>query len=548
MQSEFSCNLKIRRALISVSDKTGISELAKALAISGTELIASSGTTKVLRESGLRVIPIEKITGNPEAFQGRMKTLSFQICSGILYRRGHEQDEVDLKKLNILPVDCVIVNFYPFQRKLDQLREEITKANKKSKRRLSEEAILSLIEEIDIGGPTLVRAAAKNFPHVLVITKREQYKKVIQELNTNGSISLSLVQSCTRVAWEVVLEYDRTIAQIFGMRRTLDLKYGENPHQSAYIEYDLDGPVLWGEPLTHADISYNNILDLSACYSVASDLMRLEPESTHVVIVKHNNPAGVASVPRTYHQAQKLALQRAWEGDPVSAFGGVILFSDELEENTAQWLSDKFIELVSSPGLTKDHPALLQMLTKRKNLKALAIKKIKGDEDLFSISVPGGRLYQKTDQTVLEDLKPVTLQKWPKEKERLARFGIAVCRALKSNAIAIVREVPKEAGGEAGCFQLVGAGQGQPNRVDALVRLAIPRARIVLETIGGVLSDCVLVSDAFFPFRDSVDQASREGIRWIVQPGGSIKDAETVSACDEHGIAMVFTGVRHFRH
>ncbi|MBI3534788.1 MAG: hypothetical protein HY072_04805, partial [Deltaproteobacteria bacterium] len=197
MQSEFSCNLKIRRALISVADKTGISELAKALATSGTELIASSGTTKVLRESGLRVIPIEKITGNPEAFQGRMKTLSFQICSGILYRRGHEQDEGDLKKLNILPVDCVVVNFYPFQRKLDQLREEITKANKKSKRRLSEEAILSLIEEIDIGGPTLVRAAAKNFPHVLVITKREQYKKVIQELNTKGSISLSLIQSCT---------------------------------------------------------------------------------------------------------------------------------------------------------------------------------------------------------------------------------------------------------------------------------------------------------------------------------------------------------------
>ncbi len=537
MQNE----LKIRRALLSVSDKTDLPELARALVKCGTEIVATGNTAQILKEGGIKTTPIQKLTGNPEAFGGRMKTLSYQILSGILYRRGVEEDEKDRESLGIVPIDCVVVNFYPFQSALQKMSLD---GEKNKKRSLTHEQLKTLVEEVDIGGPTLVRAGAKNSPHVLVLTHPDQYKKIIDELEAKGTLCTETIESCARAAWECVSEYDQTISRIFGKKRVMDLKYGENPHQSAAIEYYRNSPIAWGEPLTQADLSYNNILDLSSAYSLACDLLEMDPHSSHVVIVKHNNPIGVASVPKTDSLAQKKALMWAWEGDPVSAFGGVVLFSDELEEQTAAWLSDKFVELVASPGLTKDHPALLQMLTKRKNLKALRVRRMKDDSPEFSISVPGGRLLQKSDRTLNEPLKSVTHLKWPVEKEKLARFGIAVCRALKSNAIALVREVP----GESDCFQLVGAGQGQPNRVDALQRLAIPRALDVLKTMGGSLKDCVLVSDAFFPFRDSVDQAHAAGIKYIVQPGGSIKDAESVVACDEHAMSMVFTGVRHFRH
>jgi phosphoribosylaminoimidazolecarboxamide formyltransferase/IMP cyclohydrolase len=530
--------LKIRRALLTVSDKEGIVDLAQALSASGTELVATGRTAAVLIEAGLKIIPIEQISGSPEAFQGRMKTLSFPVCSGILYRRGDASDAADLAQLKIQGIDCVVVNFYPFEKAA--ARPGATRE--------------SLIEEVDIGGPTLVRAAAKNAPDVLVLTAPSQYAEVIRELRQSGSIDPATAHACASQAWDRVLSYDVAIAERLGTpglsgpgagtagTHQLSLRYGENPHQKGLLDFDPNGPIDWGTRLTSTELSYNNILDLSAAYALASDLAELEPASSGVVVVKHNNPCGVALIPKAVPHAQKTALLRAWEGDPVSAFGGVLVFTEALEEETASWLSEKFVELVSAPGLNAQDAGLKTLLSRRKNLKAVPIRRFGGVASESTVVVPGGVLHQSTDLGTHETLKSVTKRAWPVSKDRLGRFGIAVCRSLKSNAIAIVRELSD------GGLQLVGAGQGQPNRVEALKALAIPRAESVLNHSGGHIEQTVMVSDAFFPFRDTVDAAHEAGIEAIIQPGGSIKDAESIAACDEHGMMMAFTGVRHFRH
>ncbi len=524
--------LKVRRALLSVSDKEGIVELAQSLANAGAELVATGQTAKVLIEAGLKVVPIEEISGSPEAFQGRMKTLSFPVCSGILYRRKNAQDESDLENLRFQPIDCVVVNFYPFEKAASQFGQPggITRQE--------------LIEQVDIGGPTLVRAAAKNSPDVLVLTSPAQYTQVIGELEKSSQVAPQTVEACAATAWERVLSYDAAIARELGDRGKRVLRYGENPHQKGYLEFDLQSPIHWENSLTSTELSYNNILDVSAAYALASDLIEIAPDSTGVVIVKHNNPCGVALVPRSHSGAQKHALIQAWAGDPVSAFGGVLVFTDPIQDEVAQWLSQYFVELVAAPGLDLESLALKNLTTKRKKLKALGIRSFQATPIESSIGVPGGRLFQTTDQGTHETFKSVTQIPWPEEKTQLARFGVAVCRSLKSNAIAIVREVPLATG----TLQLVGAGQGQPNRVDALKILAVPRAQNVLRASEGELGDCVMVSDAFFPFRDTVDSAHDAGLRWIVQPGGSQKDAESIDACNENGMSMVFTGIRHFKH
>jgi phosphoribosylaminoimidazolecarboxamide formyltransferase/IMP cyclohydrolase len=539
--------LKIRRALFTVSDKQGCVELAQALVATGTELVATGRTAQVLMDAGLKITPIEKVSGSPEAFQGRMKTLSFPVCSGILYRRGDAQDEADLKKLGIVPIDCVVVNFYPFEKAA--ATSGISRAE--------------LIEEVDIGGPTLVRAAAKNAPDVLVLTDPLQYDRVIADLKKSGGVSPELSLSCASEAWDRVLAYDEAIAGELGLTGepespgagTFKLRYGENPHQEGMLEFDPDGPIAWGAKLTSTELSYNNILDLSSAYQLASDLCEIDPGATGVVIVKHNNPCGVALVPRSLPHAQKTALLKAWEGDPVSAFGGVLVFTHALEQETAAWLAEKFIELVGAPELDVAPSAsggpLATLLAKRKNLRAVPIRRFGEAPRKSRVAVPGGVLTQSTDLGLGETLKSVTRKAWPTQKDRLGKFGIAVCRALKSNAIAIVRELPPQgesAHAGSGGFQLVGAGQGQPNRVEALKHLAVPRAENVLNHGGGRIEDTVMVSDAFFPFRDTVDAAFDAGITAIIQPGGSIKDAESIAACDEHGMMMAFTGTRHFKH
>ncbi len=535
MGSPESNVLKIRRALFTVSDKSGIVELAQALSKAGAEIVATGKTATVLRESGLKVTPIEEVSGSPEAFQGRMKTLSFPVCSGILSRRGDAGDEKDLERLKISAIDCVVVNFYPF----------VAAAAKPGLSRKE------LIEEVDIGGPTLVRAAAKNAPDVLVLTSPTQYGAVLADLSRSGTVRHETSHACAAEAWDCILQYDAAIAERLGTgAKRLALRYGENPHQTGALEVAADSPIAWPrtpeENLTATELSYNNILDLSAAYALASDLAGIDPDSTGVVIVKHNNPCGVALVPKKTADAQKQALIRAWEGDPVSAFGGVLVFTAPIEDATAEWLAPKFVELVSAPGLTRESRALTILQTKRKNLKAVGIRSLGGMPLETAVQVPGGRLIQSADTVapVSEELRSVTRAVFSQRKERLARFGIAVTRALKSNAIALVREIE-------GVLQLVGAGQGQPNRIDSLKSLAVPRALAVLQATGGTakdLGECILVSDAFFPFRDTVDTAHEFGIRWIIQPGGSIKDAESIAACDAHGISMAFTGRRHFKH
>jgi phosphoribosylaminoimidazolecarboxamide formyltransferase/IMP cyclohydrolase len=370
-------------------------------------------------------------------------------------------------------------------------------------------------------------------------------------------VSAETANACAAEAWTRILAYDEAIARRLGSRE--ELRYGENPHQKGYIEVYSDSPIGWpkteAEKLTSTELSYNNILDLSGAYGLASDLLELDPGATSVVIVKHNNPCGVASLPKK-PGAQKQALLRAWEGDPVSAFGGVLVFTDPIENDTASWLAERFVELVAAPGLAKGGPALTTLVAKRKNLKAVPIHRFGGQPRETAVDVPGGKLIQSSDLGVKEQLTSKTKRQFPSSKDKLARFGIAVCRALKSNAIALVREVP-----DGGGLQLVGAGQGQPNRVEALERLAVPRANRVLaeaspelaqqqgtEESGASLGEVVLVSDAFFPFRDTVDAAHAAGVRYIIQPGGSIKDQDSIAAADEHGIAMAFTGIRHFRH
>lgn len=524
--------MKIRKALLSVSDKTDITLLGKALAQAGAELIATGKTAKVLEEAGLTITPIEKVSGSPEAFQGRMKTLSFPVCSGILYRRGNEKDEGDLKKLNITPIDCVVVNFYPFE-------EAIEGARKKGEVKRDE-----LIEQIDIGGPTLVRSAAKNSPDTLVVTDPSQYSEIIEELESNGKVSKELALKCSARAWDRVEEYDRSIASEFGEKKTKTLRYGENPHQRARLVYDEDSPLAWDEALTTQELSYNNILDLTAAYSLAVELKALNPQATGVVVVKHNNPCGVALIPHGVENAQKLALKRAWDGDPVSAFGGVLVFTDPIGEECAQWLAERFVEVVAAPELTLKSSALEILTEKRKKLKAVRVRRFGDLPKTQTVDVPGGKLFQSSDLGMNETLESVTKTAFPAQREDLARFGIAVCRALKSNSIALVREIQTLEG----AFQLVGAGQGQPNRVEALKALAVPRAQKVLNDSEGTLSDCILISDAFFPFRDTVDVAAGAGVTAIIQPGGSIKDKDSIAACNELGIAMAFTGVRHFRH
>jgi phosphoribosylaminoimidazolecarboxamide formyltransferase/IMP cyclohydrolase len=528
--------LKIRRALFTVSDKAGIVDLARALHKTGTEIVATGKTATVLQEAGIPIVPIEKITGTPEAFQGRMKTLSFQVCSGLLYRRDDAKDEADLKKLGIQPIDCAVVNFYPFEKTLADMKA----SGKHSKK--------DLIEQVDIGGPTLVRAAAKNAPDVLILTDPVQYADVIGELDAKGTVSHELAHEAASHAWTKIHEYDRAIFEELGEAARVGLKYGENPHQKGWLEVCPNSPLDWRNLAAGTELSYNNILDLSAVYRLLSELRASYPDASSCVIVKHNNPCGVAVVPRgtagTREQDQKLALLKAWEGDPVSAFGGVLAFTDPLAASTAEWLSERFVEVVAAPGLIAGDPTLDLLLKKRKNLRAVTIRSFEISEAPLRTTVVGGTLAQDPDQTLDDEIRPVTEKTWPEEKRALGRFGILVCRALKSNAVILVRTCVDRPE----VFQLVGAGQGQPNRVEALKWLAIPRARNVLQATGGVIGDCIFVSDAFFPFRDTVDESAQAGIRWIIQPGGSIKDQESIAASNQHGVAMAFTGRRHFRH
>lgn len=513
-------SLKINRALLSVSDKTGLVELAQSMQRAGVELYASGGTYRTLQEAGISCRLAEELADTPEAFQGRMKTLSFKIFSGLLARRQDPKDKLDWERLNIKLLDAVVVNFYPFDKNIDK---NLTRSER--------------IELIDIGGPALVRAAAKNAPDVLVLTSPSQYPEVVEQLNSAACVDDETALKAAAQAWDMVAAYDLSIQSVFGSQ-VKSLRYGENPHQKASLRVAPNSPLNWDCPLTGSELSYNNIVDLSSAYFLARDLKTAFPDRTSVVIVKHNNPCGVASVLKTTPSAQMRALEKAWKCDPISAFGGVLIFTDKIDQEVLSYFESRFVELVAAPELAASD--LKNILNQRKNLKAVTVRHWDAESSHMQMSVAGGVLTQSLDQQLEEPLKGVTEATWPSSLNALAHFGVFCNKLLKSNSVCLVHEDQDKD------YCMVGAGQGQPNRVEAMQKLAIPRAQAV--TNKAILDDCVLISDAFFPFRDSVDVAASVGIRYIVQPGGSIKDSAIIAACNEHRIAMALTGYRHFRH
>jgi phosphoribosylaminoimidazolecarboxamide formyltransferase/IMP cyclohydrolase len=518
---------KIERAIISVSDKEGISNFAKGLKEFDIEILSTGGTAKRLRDGGLDVTEISDFTGSPEILGGRVKTLHPKIHGGILALRGDETHEKEMKENGIEPIDMVIVNLYPF--------EEVIK---------KEDADLGeAIENIDIGGPTLLRAAAKNYQHVTLVTDPEDYKDILKELKKNkGAISPETNFRLAVKAFSYVARYDAAISNYLGglekdggknkfpatitmhLEKKMKLRYGENPHQegSFYVLPEVSEPCISNSAqLQGKELSLNNIYDTDAALEAVKDF-----SETACVIVKHNNPCGVAT-----DESVVNAFLKAKACDPVSAFGGIVAFNKDVDEVTASELANIFLEVVIAPGYSEK---ALEVLSSKGNLRVMKTPPLKNDTSpgLDFKKVVGGALIQDRDTGVNDDFRnmKVETKRQPTDEELEAlKFAWKVCKHVKSNAIVFARN-----------GQTVGIGAGQMSRVDS-VKIATFKA--VMPTVGSVMA-----SDAFFPFRDGIDEAAKAGITAIVQPGGSIRDKEIIAAADEHGMAMVFTGVRHFKH
>ncbi len=517
----------IKKALLSVYDKNGLLPVAHALMNKGVEIYASGGTYRYLVDQKIVVTPVQTLTKNPEAFGGRMKTISFQIGSGLLYQREKVEDCHEAKTLGIEAIDLVICNFYPFK--------EVAKKN------YSLES--DLIEQIDIGGPMMVRAAAKNSQAVMVLTDPGQYQDFLFEFEQfQGATSLKLRQHFALWAFQQTSEYDQMVSQELMKRwmpETTTLRYGENPHQNAHFFPHLKEKKSFAhsEILGGKALSYNNWLDAEAAWKVASELNNTcnNFKNYSVVIVKHANPCGAAMA---FDQVQ--ALQWAWQADAVSAFGSVICFDQPLTIDSAKWLAEKFIEIVIAPDYSAE---ALKILQNKKNLRILktALKKSHENETVMR-SIHGALLMQAEDEGEDNEFQVVTKKPFLKELFPLAHFGLAINKYLKSNAISLVKEMnPHE-------YLMLGAGMGQPNRIDSITRLAIPRAKNFFGPDCLKDQKVILISDAFFPFPDSITVCHDHGIHSIVQPGGSIKDPEVIAECDRLNIAMALTHRRHFRH
>lgn len=516
---------KIHRALVSVSDKSGLSDFVRRLEGHGIEVLSTGGTSKLLRADGLAVRDVADLTGFPEMLDGRVKTLHPKVHGGIL---GIRSDEIHLKQMTehgIEPIDLVVVNLYPFEKTVAKPGVERNEA----------------IENIDIGGPAMIRSAAKNHTDVAVVVDVEDYSKVADELDRlNGSLSLELRSELALKAFRHTSAYDRAISRYLAgdaekdlpdrfdltLEKVQALRYGENPHQRAAL-YRIanlkETGVSQAEKLQGKELSYNNLLDSDAAWDLLCDLQALEPTLVTCVIIKHTNPCGVgvADTPLAAFQAAKAT-------DPVSAFGGIIAFSQEIDRDTAEAIAELFAEVIIVPGLSADAS---EVLSARKNLRVLRISGSESSTRVDLRRISGGILVQDHDQQVIdqESLKVVT-ERAPTDDERKAlEFAWVICKHVKSNAIVYARR-----------GQLVGVGAGQMSRVDS-VKLGALKAQLPLD-------GCVLASDAFFPFRDGLDEAAKHGITAVIQPGGSVRDKEVIEAANEHGITMVLTGMRHFRH
>ena len=505
------------RAVISVYRKEGVEEIAKALRELGYEILSTGGTAKYLKEKGVEVKEISKVTGFPEILGGRVKSLHPVIHGGILFRDWEEEDRKDIEEVGILPVDFVVVNLYPFE---EMMKEDMD--------------IKDLMEFVDIGGPALIRAGAKNYFRVTVVVDPEDYGWVARKVR-EGSIS---EEDRAYLAWKAfnhTAYYDSVIANFlkshFGveevekektlpMRLIKELRYGENPHQRGFLFGDPfeEIGIAKAEILQGKEMSYNNYLDADSAVRVALEF----PNEPVCVIVKHMNPCGVA-----VEKDLLEAFKRARDSDPESAFGGIVAFNDTVTKELAEELTSMFLEVVVAPDFEEE--ALL-VLSKKKNLRVVRFLGLGHSFEVRKVS--GGFLLQEEDTKIFEKIEVVTNRKPTDEEMRDLIFAWKVCKYVRSNGVVIAKD-----------RRTLGIGSGNVSRVDSL-RCAISRA----ERNGFELRGSVLASEAFFPFRDSVDLCKEVGITAIIQPGGSIRDREVIEAADQHGIAMVFTGTRHFRH
>ena len=509
--------VKVERALVSVYDKTGLEDLARGLDELGVEIVSTGSTAQRIRDAGIDVTPVEEVTGVPECLDGRVKTLHPKIHAGLLADRSKPSHLEQLDELGVQPFQLVVVNLYPFQDAV-----------------ASGAADDEIVEMIDIGGPTMLRAAAKNFAHVGIVVSPRNYDSVLTHLREDGGLTAEGRRHLAAAAFAHVAEYDAAIANWFHREEHLpprlsaayvrkqELRYGENPHQRAafYAPTGAEPTGLGGAEQLHGkELSYNNLLDTDAAMRMAADF-----EEPCVAIIKHTNPAGLAIA-----DDLEQAYVRALEGDPVSAFGGIVAANRTIDAATARRIVEVFTEVVIAPDFDDE---ALEVLTGKKNLRILR------SSDLAALpvglqvrSVAGGLLVQDDDagEEPYAEWRVATEAKPDDETMADLRFAWTVAKHVKSNAIVLVKD-----------RQLVGAGAGQMSRVDS-VRLAVEKS-------GDRHVGAVLASDAFFPFRDGPDAAAEAGIRAIVQPGGSVRDDEVIAAADEHGIPMVLTGRRHFRH
>lgn len=510
----------MKRALVSVSDKTNLVSFVQNLVELGYEIISTGGTKKILEEAGMNVIAIDEVTGFPEILEGRVKTLHPMVHGGLLAKRDDIHHQEQVAQNNIEYIDLVCVNLYPFAKTIQN--PEATHEDK--------------IENIDIGGPSMLRSAAKNFNDVTVVVDANDYELIISEIRQHGNTTLKTRQMLAGKVFNHTAAYDAMIANYFNeinevevpekLTVTYDLKqtlrYGENPHQKAAFYQTLQKPsysVVASEQLHGKELSYNNIADTNAALEILSEF-----EGAAAVAVKHMNPCGVG-LGSTIEEA----YAKAYEADSTSIFGGIVALNREVSKELAEELHKIFLEIVVAPSFTQD---ALDILKQKKNIRLLTTdmtERLQPGQKL--VSVKGGLLVQDLDvvQVKKEDLECVTEAKPTEEDLEQLLFGFQVCKHVKSNAITLVKN-----------NMTVGVGAGQMNRVGA--------AKIALEQAGALAEGAYLASDAFFPMSDTVELAAKYGVKAIIQPGGSIKDQDSIDACNKHGIAMVFTKVRHFKH
>lgn len=504
-----------KRALISVSDKTNIVEFAKGLEKHGFEVISTGGTYTHLKNNGVSCISIEDVTHFPEILEGRVKTLHPKIHGGLLSKRGNDLHNKHVAENNIEYIDLVCVNLYPFEATV-------------KKEGVSEEEI---IENIDIGGPSMLRSAAKNFNDVAVVTDINDYDRVLSELE-QGGITYETRRALAIKVFNTTASYDAAIANYFNKKDNLvpekltlsyklqdSLRYGENPHQKAYhyVQDNNESYALQNAVQLHGkEMSYNNIQDASAALDILSEF-----DETTCVAVKHMNPCGVATGNSVFE-----AYSRAYEADPVSIFGGIVAVNGKVDKETAEKMHSIFLEIILATDYDEE---ALEILTKKKNLRIYKLSEKNNNHEQQIKSVRGGILVQGFNDKLADEYESVTEKKVDESQQRDIEFGLKVVKHVKSNAIVVVKN-----------GQTLGIGAGQMNRVGS--------CKIALEQVGEKARGAVLASDAFFPMRDSADIAADYGISAIVQPGGSIRDQESIDACNEKGVAMVFSKIRHFKH